>query len=479
MNRSMIAYLCSKVIAIEGFLMLLPCLVAVIYGERTWVYYLPSMALALVLHIYAVSNKPKKESFYAKEGLVTVAMSWILMSVVGAIPFWLSGDIPNYIDALFETISGFTTTGSSILSNVEGLTKANLFWRSFTHLLGGMGVLVFMLAIMPMSGGYYMHLMKAESPGPTVSKLVPKVVTTARILYLIYLVMTLIEMILLCIAGLPLFDAICMAMGTAGTGGFGILNTSCFDYTTLQQTIITIFMILFGVNFNVYFLALRGNIKKALTSEEVLVYLGIITLSIMMITINIAHLYETNYAAFHHAAFQVGSVITTTGFGTADFDLWPTFSKNLLVILMFCGACAGSTGGGVKVSRITILVKSALYGIKETINPKAIQQINIEGSPMDKKVVHSVFRFFAVYLCIFVVSVMIISLEGHSFTTTFTSVAATLNNIGPGLEMVGPTCNFGFFKPLSKFVFMFDMLAGRLEVLPMMVLITPSTWIKK
>lgn len=479
MNKQMIAYLCMKVVAIEGLLMLLPCLVSVIYSEATWLAFIPSLFIAAILHIYTQNNKPEIQSFYAREGLVTVSLSWILISVIGCLPFVISGEIPSFTNALFETISGFTTTGASILSDIESLSHTLLFWRSFTHLIGGMGVLVFMLAIMPMSGGYHMHLMKAESPGPQVSKLVPKVVTTARILYGIYLSMTLIETILLFISGLPLFDAICMAMGTAGTGGFGILNSGAFDYTTIQQSIITIFMILFGVNFNVYFLALRGDLKKALTSEEVLVYFGIIALSITVITLNTRHLYLSAYDSFHHAAFQVGSIMTTTGFATVDFNLWPALSKNILVMLMFIGACAGSTGGGLKVSRITILVKSAIYGIKEQINPKAVQQIYIEGSPMEKKVVHSVFRLMAAYVCVLVVSILIVSLENYDFATTFTSVVASLNNIGPGLELVGPTANFNFLSPLTKYTLMFDMLAGRLEILPMMVLIMPITWRKK
>ena len=417
--------------------------------------------------------------FYAKEGFVTVALSWIILSVMGALPFVINEEIPNFTDALFEIISGFTTTGASILSDVEALSHCSLIWRSFSHWIGGMGVLVFILAILPLAGGgHSMHLLRAESPGPSVGKLVPRLRSTAMILYGIYFFMTVIELIILLIAKMPLFDAICTAFGTAGTGGFGIKNDSMTSYSTLIQGIGTVFLILFGVNFNVYYLFLIKKPKEALKCEELRYYLGIIGFAILFITINIRGLFPSIFKAFHHAAFQVGSIITTTGFATEDFNIWPQASKTLLVIIMFIGACAGSTGGGIKVSRFALLLKTVGKELSHLIHPRSIKIIKFEGKKVEHDVIRSVNVFLITYVLIFAFSVLAICIDGLDLTTNFTAVAATLNNIGPGLELVGPTQNFSVFSSFSKYILMFDMLAGRLELFPMLILFTPATWKK-
>lgn len=423
-------------------------------------------------------KRPKQAVFYAKDGFVSVGLSWVVLSVMGALPFVISGSIPHPVDALFETVSGFTTTGSSILSDVEALPKCMLFWRSFTHWVGGMGVLVFMLTILPMSGGYHMNLMRAESPGPSVERFVPTVKSTAKILYGIYICLSLLELLLLLVGKMPMFDALTLTFGTAGTGGFGIKNDSIGSYTTYQQTVITIFMILFGVNFNVYFLFLLKKIRQGLKNEELRAYLGIILGAILLITVNIAGKFGNPFLAFHHAAFQVGSIITTTGYSTVDFDTWPTFSKTVLVLLMFIGASAGSTGGGIKVSRIVILAKSVKKELKQYLHPHSISKIKMDGKPVEHEVVRSINVFLIAYLLIYAVSMLIVSLDNFDFTTTFTSVAATINNIGPGLDLVGPAANFGILSVPSKLVLVFDMLAGRLEIFPLLLLFVPDTWRK-
>lgn len=423
-------------------------------------------------------KRPKQAVFYAKDGFVSVGLSWVVLSVMGALPFVISGSIPHPVDALFETVSGFTTTGSSILSDVEALPKCMLFWRSFTHWVGGMGVLVFMLTILPMSGGYHMNLMRAESPGPSVERFVPTVKSTAKILYGIYICLSLLELLLLLVGKMPMFDALTLTFGTAGTGGFGIKNDSIGSYTTYQQTVITIFMILFGVNFNVYFLFLLKKIRQGLKNEELRAYLGIILGAILLITVNIAGKFGNPFLAFHHAAFQVGSIITTTGYSTVDFNTWPTFSKTVLVLLMFIGASAGSTGGGIKVSRIVILAKSVKKELKQYLHPHSISKIKMDGKPVEHEVVRSINVFLIAYLLIYAVSILIVSLDNFDFTTTFTSVAATINNIGPGLDLVGPAANFGILSVPSKLVLIFDMLAGRLEIFPLLLLFVPDTWRK-
>lgn len=479
MNLSMVTYFLGWVMAIEGVLMLLPCLIAVIYQETSGLYIAGVSLFCMAAGWLMAHRRPKVTVFYAKEGFVAVALSWIVLSFFGALPFYLSGEIPIFENALFEVISGFTTTGASILSDVEALSNCMLMWRSFTHWIGGMGVLVFILAVLPLAGGYNIHIMRAESPGPSVGKLVPKVKTTAKILYAIYFFLTVAQLVTLLICRMPWFDALCISVGTAGTGGFGILNASCGSYTPLQQAVITVFMILFGINFNAYFLLLVRKPKEAFGSEEVRTYIGVILASILLITWNIRGSFSSILMAFHHAAFQVASIITTSGFSTVDFDLWPSFSKTILVILMFMGACAGSTGGGIKVSRIVMAAKTVKKELRSLIHPRSIKILKFEGKPIEHSVLRTLNTYLITYMIIFFVSVLLVSLDNLDFTTNFTAVAATLNNIGPGLEQVGPTCNFDLFSPMTKFILMFDMLAGRLELFPMLLLFSPRTWMKE
>ena len=473
MNISIIRYILGSVLKTEGILLLLPCLTALYYKETQGYAYLIVAVSAFILGYLCTLKKPRSTVFYLKEGCIATASSWILMSVIGSIPFMLTGEIPSFTDALFETISGLTTTGSSILSDVEALSHASLMWRSFTHWIGGMGVLVFVLAILPLKGGSHMNLMKAESPGPSVGKLVPKVQSTAQILYGIYILLTVIQFILLLIGKMPVFDAITLTFGTAGTGGFGIKNDSIASYTAYQQWVITIFMMMFGINFNFYYYLLFRQFKKAFRLEEVRYYVGIILAAILIIFVNTLHLSPNSSTALRDAAFQVGAIITTTGYSTADFILWPTISKTVLVLLMFLGACAGSTGGGMKVSRLVILFKTVGKELRSYIHPKSIRSITFEHKSVESEVVRSTNVFFITYMLIFATSVFLISLEGQDVVTTFTSVIATFNNIGPGLEAVGPVSNFGHFSHFSKWVLMFDMLAGRLELFPLLLLFHP------
>ena len=479
MNYAMIRYIIGWILNFEAAFMSPSFVVGLIYREKSAWAIFATMLLCLVIGVPMVLLKrPKQAVFYAKDGFVSVGLSWVVLSVMGALPFVISGSIPHPVDALFETVSGFTTTGSSILSDVEALPKCMLFWRSFTHWVGGMGVLVFMLTILPMSGGYHMNLMRAESPGPSVERFVPTVKSTAKILYGIYICLSLLELLLLLVGKMPMFDALTLTFGTAGTGGFGIKNDSIGSYTTYQQTVITIFMILFGVNFNVYFLFLLKKIRQGLKNEELRAYLGIILGAILLITVNIAGKFGNPFLAFHHAAFQVGSIITTTGYSTVDFNTWPTFSKTVLVLLMLIGASAGSTGGGIKVSRIVILAKSVKKELKQYLHPHSISKIKMDGKPVEHEVVRSINVFLIAYLLIYAVSMLIVSLDNFDFTTTFTSVAATINNIGPGLDLVGPAANFGILSVPSKLVLIFDMLAGRLEIFPLLLLFVPDTWEK-
>lgn len=479
MNIGVILYFLGWVLGVEGVLMLLPCAIALIFQESAGWYFVGVGLACGVIGWILGHRRPSNTVFYAKEGFVSVALSWIVLSFFGALPFFLSREIPRFEDAMFEVISGFTTTGTSILPDVEALSHCMLVWRSFTHWIGGMGVLVFLLAILPMASGYNMHIMRAESPGPSVGKLVPRVKTTAKILYLIYFVMTVVQMVLLFCSGMPWFDTLCISLGTAGTGGFGILNSSCGSYTIFQQAVITVFMILFGVNFNFYYLMLIRKPKEALQSEEVRIYFGIILISALLIAWNIRDQFANLLLAFHHALFQVGSVITTTGFSTVDFDLWPSFAKWILVTLMFMGACAGSTGGGLKVSRVVIAAKTAGREIQSLIHPRSIKVLKFEGKTVDQSIIKSLGAYLAAYFIVFFASILIVSLDNVDLETNFTAVAATFNNIGPGLAKAGPTCNFAFFSPLSKIVMMFDMLAGRLELFPMLVLFSPRTWMRE
>ena len=476
MNASMIRYILGYVLKIEAALMLLPCLVALIYREQEGWYYLAVAAGGLFLGVLATWKKPVNYVFYLKEGCVSTALSWIIMSLLGCLPFCLTGEIPDFTDALFETISGFTTTGASILNDVEALSHTSLFWRSFTHWIGGMGVLVFLLAIIPMSGGSNINLMRAESPGPSVGKLVPKMRYTAQILYLIYFGMTILEMVLLIIGKMPVFDAVTTSFGTAGTSGFGIKNDSITGYSSYVQWVVTIFMILFGVNFNAYYLLLFGKIKKAFAMEEVRYYFLVILGAIVIIFTSLLRAGINVADSLRHAAFQVASIITTTGFSTADFDLWSQTCKTVLVLLMFVGACAGSTGGGIKVSRFIVLFKTVGKELNSYIHPKSIKKIKMEGKPVEHEVVRAINVYFITFMIIFSLSVFLISFEGNDLLTNFTAVTATINNIGPGLELVGPTKNFGFFSAFSKYVLMFDMLAGRLELFPLLILFHPAVW---
>ena len=478
MNFGMILHVLCWILNLEAVFMVPPSIVALIYHEKDGLSLLITMFICLIPGMTVFFLKPKKKVMYAKEGFVIVAASWLILSLFGALPFRISGYIPHMMDAVFETASGFTTTGASILTSVEALPHCLLFWRSLTHWIGGMGVLVFLIAILPMAGGSDMYLMKAESPGPSVKKLVPKVKKTAWILYAMYLVITLLEFSCLVIARMPVFDAFIMTFGTAGTGGFGCLNSSCADYTSVQQVLITIFMIMFGVNFSAYYLIYKKRFKEILKMSEVVVYLCIIATAVTLISINISSMYQDVGTAVKDAAFQVGSIMTTTGFATADFDLWPSLSKTILVMLMFIGACAGSTGGGMKVSRIIIMAKTVFKELDYLIHPNNVRKVKVDGKVLEHVVLRSVNVFVMTYLFIFVSSLLIISLDNFDLVTNFTAVAATLNNIGPGLSKVGPTANFSSFSYLSKLVLTFDMIAGRLELFPVLILFVPRTWRK-
>lgn len=478
MNYSMIFFILGWIFNFEAAFMLLPGITAIIYQEKNGLAFLITMIICLAIGLPLTRKKPQNKVFHAKEGAVTVALSWIVLSMAGAFPFVISGSIPNPIDAMFETVSGFTTTGASILSDVEALSHCMLLWRSFTHWIGGMGVLVFILCLLPLTGGYHMNLMKAESPGPSVSKLVPKVQTTAKILYTIYLMLTVLQMILLLIGRMPLFDTVCLTFGTAGTGGFGIRNDSIAGYSTYNQIVITVFMILFGVNFNVYYLLLTKKVVQAAKSEEVRYYFGIIAVAIIAIAINTKGMYTSFGRAIQQAAFQVGSIITTTGYATTNFNVWPVLSKTILVMLMFVGACAGSTGGGIKVSRLMILCKSARKELQLYLHPNAVKKIKMDDKAIPHEVVRATNMFLFVYILIFVVSLLVISLDNFDMVSNFTAITATLNNIGPGLGAVGPTGNFGCYSCLSKVVMIFDMLAGRLEIFPLLLLFKRDTWRK-
>lgn len=476
MNYAMISYILGQLLRFEAIFLVLPTVVGFLYKEDdTYIYLGLSLAIYL-LGTLLTWKPPTNRQLHTKDGFITVALGWIVLSIFGALPFVFTGDIPSYIDALFETISGFTTTGASILSDVEALSHANLFWRSFTHWIGGMGVFVFILAIVPMIGGSTMYLMKAESPGPSVDKFVPKVKDTAKILYTLYIGITLLQIICLLLAKMPLFDTLTHTFGTVGTGGFGIKNSSIGGYTSLQQNIITFFMIASGINYSAYFFIIYKNFKDAFHMEEVRWYLGIILISVGIITINTLPLYSGFLETLKHAFFQVASIITTTGYSTVNFDLWPELSKTVLVLLMIIGACAGSTGGGFKVSRILILIKTIKKELSLMIHPREVKKIRMDGHVIKHEVIRSANVFTIIYFVLFFFSVLLISIDNLDFTTNFTAVAATLNNIGPGLAGVGPTCNFSCYSVFSKIILMFNMLAGRLELFPLILLIMPGTW---
>ena len=477
MNYAIVFRLLGYVMLIEGALLLLPAAASWIYGE--WFVlgvFLITAAVSAAIGYALRGIKPQSKVFYMREGFAATSLSWIVISIVGAVPFVVTGCIPNPVDALFETVSGFTTTGASILPGVEDLPKGILFWRSFTHWVGGMGVLVFLLSLLPLTGGSHVNLMKAESPGPQVDKLVPKVQSTAKILYGIYFGLTVIEFVFLLFGGMPVFESLLTAFGTAGTGGFGFRNDSFGSFSPYIQWVVTIFMILFGVNFNAYFLLLMRRFRRAAASEEVRAYFLIIAVAVGIITCNIYSMYNGLGEALRQAAFQVGSIITTTGFSSCDFDLWPTLSKEVLVVLMFIGACAGSTGGGIKVSRFLLMGKTLGKELKQALHPQVVAPARMDGKLLNHETIRTTNVFMAAYSFIFVGSFLLISLNGFDMVTNFTAVAATLNNIGPGLNQVGPMMNFGSYSNPAKLVMIFDMLAGRLEIFPMLVLFLPDTW---
>ncbi len=477
MNYKMIRYTLGYILLFESLFLLVPSLTALIYREKELAAFLWTAALCLAVGILLVIKKPKNSTLYSREGFVIVSLSWVLLSLFGALPFYISRVTPSFIDALFETVSGFTTTGSSIFSEIESLPKSILMWRSFTHWVGGMGVLVFILAFLPLSGGQNMHIMRAESPGPSVSKLVPHVRTTALILYGIYFVMTVLQFVLLLCGNMSVFEALNTAFATAGTGGFGVKNDSFGGFSPYAQVVTTVFMVLFSLNFSSYYLALRGRFKDA-CNAEFRAFVLIVAACGMIVAWNVRHLFSSFGEALRHAFFSVASIISTTGFTTVDFNLWPYLSHTILVLVMFIGACAGSTGGGIKVSRVLILIKGMFREFRTAIHPKEVRKVSIDGRPLDRSLVHSVNAYMICYLAVFVLSVLLISIEGHDLVTNFTAVAATLNNVGPGLSKVGPTQNFAFFSTPSKLVLIFDMLAGRLELFPMLLLFAPATWKK-
>lgn len=476
MNFSIIRYILGWILKMEGAFMLLPCLTALIYKEQQGFIYLAVAMVCVLLGQLMSFRKPKSTVFYLKEGCVATSLSWILMSIFGCLPFIFTGEIPSFTDALFETISGFTTTGASILSEVESLSHCSTLWRCFTHWIGGMGVLVFLLAIIPMSGGSHINLMRAESPGPSVGKIVPKIKHTARILYIIYIALSLIQLVLLLCGGMPFFEALNTTFATAGTGGFGIKNDSFASYSPYLQWVTAIFMLLFSFNFNVYYLLLLRKFKKAFFNEEIRWFLIIVLVSVGLITINIYEVSGNVFTALTDATFQVSSLISSTGFASVDFDTWPAICRTVLVVIMFIGACAGSTGGGLKVSRFIIMIKSVIKECYSYIHPKSIRKIQLDGKEVEDETVRSIAVYVLTFLLIYGFSLIVISFDGESFTTNFTAILACFNNIGPGLDAVGPTCNFGFFSALSKYVLMFDMIAGRLELFPLLILFHHGTW---
>ena len=481
MNYRMIVYIIGQIVRVVGILLLLPVICSLIYNDGGLMAFAIPIAISLVLGTLCTLKKPADTNIFAREGFLTVGLSWIILSLIGALPFMISGEIPSFIDAFFETVSGFTTTGASILTDVEALSKSLLFWRSFTHWLGGMGVLVFVLAILPQADTRsvkLMHVMRAEVPGPKVGKLVSKISRSARIMYGIYIGLTAVMVIFLLCGGMPLFDSLVNAFGTAGTGGFAAKNASIAAYDSAYvDWVIGIFMILFGVNFNLYYMILIGQGMQVLKSEELRWYIAIVVGSTALITWNVFQYYDNAGEAVRYAFFQVASIITTSGFATYDYELWPALSKVILVMLMFCGACVGSTGGGIKVGRIILLLKTGLREIRYMLHPRAVISVKAEGKPVEADVLRGASSFIIVYAMVFTVTLFCIELvEECDLITGFTAVSACLNNIGPGLGEVGPTGNFSGFTDFTKLLLSFNMLAGRLEIFPMLMMLAPSTW---
>lgn len=471
----------GQIVKLEAALLLLPLIVSICYRETNGIFaFLITIVLSLAIG-FAITliSKPKNKLIFAKEGFVIVALAWIVMSAIGALPFVLSGDIPSYIDAFFETVSGFTTTGASILTNVEGISRGLLFWRSFTHWIGGMGVLVFIMAIIPSISDRSIHIMRAEMPGPIVGKLVPRAKQTAKILYLIYIAMTVLEIILLLFGGMSFFDSVVHSFGTAGTGGFGIYSDSIASFNPYIQWVITIFMALFGINFNLYYLILIKRFRSAISSGELWCYIGILLASTAIISANIYPIYNNLSDAIRNSAFQVSSIMTTTGFSTADFNLWPELSKGILLVLMFIGACAGSTAGGLKVSRVVMLFKMIKRELKRMLHPRSVSSVKFEGKTLDSTTLNSVSSYFALYIVIFAAIFLVLCFEPFGFETNFSAVTACFNNIGPGFAAVGPAGSFAEYSAISKIVLSIAMLLGRLEIYPLLFALTPSTWTKK
>lgn len=484
MNVKSISRTVGLILLITGIFQLFPLLIAVIDREpRNILAYIESLCLILLVgSALLLFSRGGNRMFSAQEGFAATGLSWIFMSAFGALPFFLSGQIPSYVDAFFEMVSGFTTTGASILTDVEALSRCNLFWRSFSHWLGGMGVLVFLLAVVPgarKNGGTGIYLMRAESPGPSVDKLTPHLRQTAMILYGIYILLTALCIVCLLLGGMPVFDSFCIAFGTAGTGGFAIKNSSMGGYSCFLQTVVTVFMFLFGVNFSLYYMLLLRKFKAVFKNEELRLYFGIAAGSIVLIAINISRMYNTVYEAVHHAAFQVVSIMTTTGYGTVDFEQWPAFSKAILLSLMFIGASAGSTGGGLKVSRVLLLMKSIRRTIRKALHPRRVQPVYMDGRAVSEEVCDNVNAYLAIYCVILVLSFAIISVDGFSIGTNFSAVASCFNNIGPGFELVGATQNFSIYSDLSKIILSLDMLLGRLEIFPLLLLLSPDTWSRR
>ncbi len=480
MNRKMVFHICGQMLLLEAVLLVLPLAVALIYREKCALSILATIAIAVVLGLLIMLvSKPKDTVIYSREGFVITALTWIFLSAIGALPFVISGEIPSYVDAFFETVSGFTTTGASILTDIEGMSKGLLFWRSFTHWVGGMGILVLVMAVMPMTTDRSIHIMRAEMPGPVVGKLVPRVRQTAKILYIIYIALTLLEIIMLLFGGMNLFEASVHAFGTAGTGGFGIKSDSIAGYNPYIQWVMTAFMLIFATNFNLYYLLLIRRFKAVFSSEELWVYLAIVFTSIGIIAINISPLYGSVEETFRHAAFQVMTIVSTSGFATTDFNLWPQLSRSLLFILMLIGGCAGSTGGGLKVSRVVMLFKSARRELKKMLHPRSVSTVRLEGKPVDDKTISGVGVYFAFFVAIQLAVFLLISFEPFDFETKLTSVVACFNNVGPGLGAVGPAGNYAGYTAFSKILLSVSMLFGRLEIYPIIFVLSPSVWLKK
>lgn len=481
MNVKMILHMLGNVLRVEAWLMMVPFVVGLHYTEdETFTFLFVSLVL-LAINMVIKRIKVENRVFFAREGFIIVALSWILMSIAGAFPFYLSGAIPSYVDALFEIVSGFTTTGSSILQEIESLPRCMLFWRSFTHWVGGMGVLVFIMSILPLAANdRSMHVMRAESPGPMVGKLVPKIRNTASLLYSIYFLLTAILIVLLILGGMPIFDAFCHAFGTAGTGGFSILNQSIGQYNNLYfEIIIGIFMVLFGINFNMYYFLLIKDVKSVFKNEELRWYLGVIAIATILITLNLIPYYQSVLSSLRYAFFQVSSIITTTGYSSVDFNLWPQFSKTIIIFLMFLGASAGSTGGGMKVSRLIIIIKKIRITVIKMIHPRSVKIVRLDGKKVEDSTVNEVFVFFCTYMLILAIAILLISLDGFDWEVTSTAVINCLGNIGPGFGIIGPMGNFSAFSNFSKIILTLCMLFGRLEIFPMLLALTPNVYHQK